>query len=175
MPIAPRAGARSTRPLRPIPATRSGGIAPLLRRTVASSRTSALRQPGSDRGTQIARVRLPHLRARCGSVRPPRRNPSGRVILRDTVSGGGAASENALTLILSVLSITLTQMVLNGQRRSEQALHLKIDDMVYAIQGARNEVAGIETKSTGELDALRRTGEAAEDELKQRTFIVAPD
>lgn len=73
------------------------------------------------------------------------------------------------------MSITLTQMVLNGQRRSEQALPLKIDELVYAIQGARNEVAGIETKSTGELDALRRTGEAAEDELKQRTFIVAPD
>lgn len=80
----------------------------------------------------------------------------------------GAAGENALTLILSVLSITLTQMVLNGQRRSEQALHLKIDELVYAIQGARNEVAGIETKSTEELDALRRTGEAAEDELVLR-------
>jgi low affinity Fe/Cu permease len=67
-----------------------------------------------------------------------------------------------------VASITLTQMVLNGQRRSEQALHLKMDELVYAIEGARNAVAGIETKSTEELDALRRTGEAAESELEQR-------
>jgi low affinity Fe/Cu permease len=59
-------------------------------------------------------------------------------------------------------------MVLNGQRRSEQALHLKMDELVYAIEGARNAVAGIETKSTEELDALRRTGEAAESELEQR-------
>ncbi|MCU6456136.1 low affinity iron permease family protein [Sphingomonas sp. A2-49] len=75
----------------------------------------------------------------------------------------GAAGENTLTLILSVASITLTQMVLNGQRRSEQALHLKMDELVYAVQGARNEVAGIETRTTDELDALRRTVEAAED------------
>ncbi|WP_293881548.1 low affinity iron permease family protein [Sphingomonas sp.] len=80
----------------------------------------------------------------------------------------GAAGENTLTLILSVASITLTQMVLNGQRRSEQALHLKMDELVYAVRGARNEVAGIETKSTDELDALRRTGEAAESALEER-------
>lgn len=81
----------------------------------------------------------------------------------------GAAGENTLTLILSVASITLTQMVLNGQRRSEQALHLKMDELVYAIEGARNAVAGIEAKSTDELEALRRSGEAAENELDKRT------
>lgn len=32
----------------------------------------------------------------------------------------GAAGESTLTVILSVVSITLTQMVLNGQRRSEK-------------------------------------------------------
>ncbi|MEG3164290.1 low affinity iron permease family protein [Sphingomonas sp. PB2P19] len=80
----------------------------------------------------------------------------------------GAAGENLLTLILSVASITLTQMVLNGQRRSEQALHLKMDELVYAMQGARNAVAGIEGKSIDELEALRRGGEAAEEELEER-------
>lgn len=79
----------------------------------------------------------------------------------------GAGGENALTLILSVLSITLTQMVLNGQRRSEQALHLKIDELVYAIEGARNAVAGAEQKSTDELAALRRTEEEAMALVKQ--------
>lgn len=80
----------------------------------------------------------------------------------------GPRGENTLTLILSVVSITLTQMVLNGQRRSEQALHMKMDELIIAVEGARNEVAGIETKSTEELDALRRTGDAAEDLLQQR-------
>ncbi|MET3713509.1 low affinity Fe/Cu permease [Sphingomonas trueperi] len=80
----------------------------------------------------------------------------------------GQAGENTLTLILSVASITLTQMVLNGQRRSEQALHLKMDELVYAIRGARNEIAGIETKTEEELEALRCTGDAAEEELRER-------
>lgn len=82
----------------------------------------------------------------------------------------GEAGENSLTLILSVASISLTQMVLNGQRRSEQALHLKIDELVYAMKGARNEVAGIESKTTEELEALRRTGDAAEVVLEERAI-----
>jgi len=69
---------------------------------------------------------------------------------------GGQASENALTLILSVLAITLTQMVLNQQRRSEAALHMKIDELILTKRGARDELAGIERKTEDELQALRR-------------------
>jgi low affinity Fe/Cu permease len=83
----------------------------------------------------------------------------------------GPAGENTLTLILSVFSITLTQMVLNGQRRSEKALHLKMDELVYAAEGARNAVAGIEAKSVDELEALRQTGDAAKDELRDRRAV----
>ncbi len=60
-----------------------------------------------------------------------------------------------LTLILSVLAITLTQMVLNQQRRHEAALHLKIDEIVHAIDGARDDVMGIEAKTEMEMEALR--------------------
>ena len=81
---------------------------------------------------------------------------------------GGTAAENTLTLILSVLAITLTQMVLNQQRLSERALHMKIDELVYAMKGARDEIAGIEGKTEEELEALRRTGDVAEDILKAR-------
>ena len=81
---------------------------------------------------------------------------------------GGTAAENTLTLVLSVLAITLTQMVLNQQRLSERALHMKIDELVYAMKGARDEIAGIEGKSEDELEALRRTGNVAEDVLEAR-------
>ena len=81
---------------------------------------------------------------------------------------GGPAAENTLTLILSVLAITLTQMVLNQQRLSERALHMKIDELVYAMHGARDEIAGIECRSEDELEALRRTGDAAGDVLAAR-------
>ncbi len=80
----------------------------------------------------------------------------------------GDAGENTLTLILSVASITLTQMVLNGQRRSEKALHLKLDELVYAMQGARDEIANVESKSTEELEALRRTADAADEGPEKR-------
>lgn len=78
---------------------------------------------------------------------------------------GGPSAENTLTLILSVLAITLTQMVLNQQRLNERALHMKIDELVYAVKGARDEIAGIEGKSEEELEALRRTADAAEHAL----------
>lgn len=81
---------------------------------------------------------------------------------------GGPAAENTLTLALSILAITLTQMVLNQQRLSERALHIKIDELVFAMKGARDEIAGIENKSEDELEALRRTGDVAEDVLAAR-------
>lgn len=81
---------------------------------------------------------------------------------------GGPNAENTLTLALSVAAITLTQMVLNQQKRSEKALHLKIDELIFSMKGARNEMAAIEGLSEEELEALRRTGDVAEDLLEDR-------
>ena len=46
-----------------------------------------------------------------------------------------SAHENALTLILWVLSINLAQMVLDQQRLSERSLHMKIGELVCAVLG----------------------------------------
>ncbi len=70
----------------------------------------------------------------------------------------GQPGQNLLTLILSILAITLTQTVLNQQRRNELALHLKIDELITALDGARDELAGIETADEDTLRAARRTG-----------------
>ena len=67
----------------------------------------------------------------------------------------GQPGQNLLTLMLSILAITLTQMVLNQQRRSELALHLKIDELITAHDGARDELAGIETADEDTLRAAR--------------------
>lgn len=80
---------------------------------------------------------------------------------------GGSATA-VLTLVLSVLAITLTQMVLNQQKRHEAALHMKIDELIHAMTGARDEIMGIETKSEAELEALRITGDRAEEVLAER-------
>jgi low affinity Fe/Cu permease len=73
-----------------------------------------------------------------------------------------------LTLVLSVMAITLTQMVLNQQKRHEVALHLKIDELIHAMKGARDEVMGAETASESELEALRITRDEAEEVLARR-------
>ena len=80
----------------------------------------------------------------------------------------GDQATAVLTLVLSVLAITLTQMVLNQQKRHEAALHLKIDELIHAMKGARDEVMGIETASEAELEALRITGDKAGEVLAKR-------
>lgn len=69
-----------------------------------------------------------------------------------------------LTAALSILAITLTQMVLNRQdnreleaHRRDVALHAKLDELVLASGEARDEIAGIEELEEDEIDALRPT------------------
>jgi low affinity Fe/Cu permease len=58
---------------------------------------------------------------------------------------------NLLTAALSILAISLTQMVLNRQnqreaeaRRRDVAMHAKLDELIIAARRAHNEMAGIE-------------------------------
>ena len=69
---------------------------------------------------------------------------------------------NALTAALSVLAITLTQMVLNQQaareteaHRRDVALHAKLDELIIATKEARNEIAGVEELEVEEIEALK--------------------
>jgi low affinity Fe/Cu permease len=76
---------------------------------------------------------------------------------------------DVLTATLSILAITLTQMVLNRQRlrgrddrRRDVAMHAKLDELLRAEGSARKELAGIDNLETEELAALkRRLSEAA--------------
>lgn len=67
-----------------------------------------------------------------------------------------------LTATLSILAITLTQMVLNRQksrdddsRRRDIAMHAKLDELVRAEKFARKELAGIEKLEEAEIAALK--------------------
>lgn len=73
-----------------------------------------------------------------------------------------------LTAALSILAITLTQMVLNRQNEREEdahrrdiALHAKLDELVHASRRARDEIAGIENLSEREIEKLRDEVEVA--------------
>ncbi len=70
-----------------------------------------------------------------------------------------------LTAALSILAITLTQMVLNKQNQREAdahrrdlALHAKIDELVHASSRARDEIAGIEELEEDEIEQLKKQG-----------------
>ena len=76
---------------------------------------------------------------------------------------------NVLTAALSILAITLTQMVLNSQRERERdahrrdvALHAKLDELLLASRRARDELAGIEELEVEEIEELRNAGPSAD-------------
>ncbi len=79
-----------------------------------------------------------------------------------------------LTAALSILAITLTQMVLNRQNQREEdahrrdvALHAKLDELIIAKRGARDAMAGIEELAEHEIVALRENHEEQAAELSE--------
>jgi low affinity Fe/Cu permease len=67
-----------------------------------------------------------------------------------------------LTAALSIIAITLTQMVLNRQNereadahRRDVAMHAKLDELLVSMKGARNEMAGIEDLEKEEIETLK--------------------
>lgn len=70
---------------------------------------------------------------------------------------------DVLTATLSIMAITLTQMVLNSQRmreaddhRRDVAMHAKLDELLRAEKYARKELTGIEELESEEIAALKQ-------------------
>jgi low affinity Fe/Cu permease len=82
---------------------------------------------------------------------------------------------NLLTAALSIIAITLTQMVLNRQNereaeahRRDVAMHAKLDELIIAGRRARNDMAGIEDLPEEVIveikqENLEKLGEAADE------------
>ena len=69
---------------------------------------------------------------------------------------------NILTAALSIMAITLTQMVLNRQNereidahRRDVAMHAKLDELIAASRRARNDFVGVEDKEEHEIVQLK--------------------
>ena len=60
---------------------------------------------------------------------------------------------NTGTTIVTFLMVFLIQ---NTQNRDARAVHLKLDELIRAIKGARNQLVSLEEMSDEELDALQR-------------------
>ena len=75
-----------------------------------------------------------------------------------------------LTAALSILAITLTQMVLNGHydreiiaHRRDVAMHAKLDELLMATKRARDEMVGIEDLDEEEIAELKEQAKQAID------------
>ena len=59
---------------------------------------------------------------------------------------------NTSTTIVTFLMVFLIQ---NSQNRDAAALQAKLDELIRAVEGARNEFIGIEHRSDTEIEAIR--------------------
>ncbi|WP_235091093.1 low affinity iron permease family protein [Sphingomonas lutea] len=91
---------------------------------------------------------------------------------------GGFATD-LLTAILSILAITLSQMVLNNQaqreidiHRRDVAMHAKLDELIAVSRRAKNEFIGIEEREEDEIVQLK---EEVKDAIEESTEARTPE
>jgi low affinity Fe/Cu permease len=60
---------------------------------------------------------------------------------------------NTATTIVTFLMVFLIQ---NTQNRDAKAIHLKLDELIRGVQGARNHLLDLENMTDAELDDLQR-------------------
>jgi low affinity Fe/Cu permease len=60
---------------------------------------------------------------------------------------------NTSTTIITFLMVFLIQ---NTQNRDSQAIHLKLDELIHAVSGARNKMVDVENMPDKKLESLHR-------------------
>lgn len=58
-------------------------------------------------------------------------------------------------IAISVVTLLMVFVLQNTQNRDSAALHLKLDEIITSIEGPRDELAGVESKSHEEIEELR--------------------
>lgn len=75
---------------------------------------------------------------------------------------------NTLTTVVTFLMVFLIQ---NTQNRDSKAIHLKLDELIRSVHGARNRLVNLESLSDEELELLQREFE----KLQRRSKEIAQD
>jgi low affinity Fe/Cu permease len=78
---------------------------------------------------------------------------------------------NTGTTIVTFLMVFLIQ---NTQNRDSAALHLKVDELLKALQEARTELVDLEDAPDAELDALKQEFGRTKVEAKQAAHEAGP-
>jgi len=101
------------------------------------------------------------------------------VILVCAIWFAAGLATDVLTAVLSILAITLTQMVLNNQaereldvHRRDVAMHAKLDELIAASRRARNDFVGVEEKDEEEIVQLK---EEVKEAIEEEPAAASPE
>jgi low affinity Fe/Cu permease len=61
--------------------------------------------------------------------------------------------------VATLIAIAMTLLIQRGQNRDTAALQAKLDELIIATDGARNEVAGLDDHTGEEIEEIRQTGQ----------------
>jgi low affinity Fe/Cu permease len=79
---------------------------------------------------------------------------------------------NTGTTIVTFLMVFLIQ---NTQNRDAKAIHLKLDELIRAVHGARNQLVDLEELSDGELEQLQQEFHALHQQYATRAEEVSKE
>jgi low affinity Fe/Cu permease len=64
--------------------------------------------------------------------------------------------KNSVSLVSTVTALTLLFFLQKSQNHSDKATHIKLDELIQATKGARNEIAFAEEQTERVMDELRQ-------------------
>ena len=64
--------------------------------------------------------------------------------------------ESTLTMVLSIAALTFSQLVLAAGRRFESAVNARLDELVFAVPEAREDLLHAEELTEAEIKELRK-------------------
>jgi low affinity Fe/Cu permease len=79
---------------------------------------------------------------------------------------------NTATTIITFLMVFIIQ---NTQNRDTKAIHLKLDELLRGVKGARTSMVNLETLSDDELDKLQREFERIRGKLNANVDLSKPN
>ena len=63
-----------------------------------------------------------------------------------------------LHAVATLVAVAMTLVIQRGQNRDTAALQAKLDELILATDGARNEVAGLDQETADDIEEIRAAG-----------------
>ena len=74
-----------------------------------------------------------------------------------------------VSFIIAIVTLTALIFLQKSQNHNDQATHLKLDEMIRAAKGARDEVAAVEEQSSRDMEQLKKKTERVERNVSDKS------